>query len=303
MSNKTFDKLASFQKVISLLRKVWYSKVMDISYTITSHEHGKTVKQFFAELNYSTEHVKRLKYEPCGITVNGEHKTVRCVLKEGDVLRLHLPVKVYTAQGTREKARILYADEYLYVAEKPYGVFTHADNVHFGGTFADMLANSFQNFELHVLTRLDYTTSGVVLGALDPLTAERLATMLEKREVQKVYYAICTSRPKEPSGTVCLPLSVKNSTAYVDYENGKEAITEYEVVRQTPKGFLLKLTPVTGRTHQLRAHLSAIGCAILGDEKYGGQPSDRVYLHASQLTFTHPVTHQTVTVKSDCNFD
>ncbi len=281
---------------------------MTVTYTITAENAGLTIKQLFEKLQYSTEHIKRLKYHTEGITVNGFHKTVRYVLAEGDVLTLTTPAKLYTAQGTLQKATVLYSDEYLYVAEKPYGVFTHADNVHFGNTFADMLANTLENFELHILTRLDYTTSGVVLGAFDELTAERLSVLQQNRAVNKTYYAICTNMPPQNEGEINLPLITRNSTAYVD-ENGKEAITRYKVVCTTAKGVLVQLTPVTGRTHQLRAHLSAIGSPILGDEKYGGTPSDRVYLHATTLSFTHPVTGKNISVTSpppfgtDCRMD
>ena len=123
------------------------------------------------------------------------------------------------------------------------------------------------------------------------------------------------ARTRTTKGRISLPLSpdfYNRPRQIVDYEGGKEAITEYEfLLPNTPplgevgRGLLVKLRPLTGRTHQLRvhcAHHDGLGMPILGDPLYGFEPSNRMYLHATRLSFVHPVTNEPITIESPAPF-
>lgn len=263
---------------------------------------GLTIKRFLEESGYSTSQIKRFKYNG-EISVNGKPQTVRYVLEKGDVLTLRTFSRLQSPQPARDKAKIIYADEYLYVAEKPYGVATHPDRAHKNNTFGNMLAAAFgQDFELRIITRLDKTTSGLVLGALDEITAEKLNAMQLKHEIRKEYAALVEGRVTQ-GGEINLPLlrlDKQNKTAVS--EQGKPAVTKYRVEEIRQNCTLLRVFPLTGRTHQIRAHLSAIGHPVIGDETYGAGKADRIKLHCRSIAFVHPFTGEIVEVRSPIDF-
>lgn len=275
---------------------------MKLQFIVSADNDGKTINQIFAEKGYSTELVKKFKYDG-EIAINGKHCTVRQVLKTGDVLTLVANENALHPVPAEVPAEIVYADEYLYVAAKPYGINTHPDLAHREGSLANGLSAYFgEDFALRIVTRLDRTTSGLVLGALDPVTAEKLNAMQLRHEIAKRYVAVVCGTPPETCGTIRLPLlrdDEHNKTIVAD--NGKQSTTEYRIISTLPERNLavIALTPHTGRTHQLRAHLAAVGCPILGDVLYGGTLADRIYLHCRSLGFAHPVTGKQVYVTSE----
>lgn len=208
---------------------------------------------------------------------------------------------------------IIYEDEWLIAINKP----THLLSVPGKRQLAnaeDMLGDMLQTRGIQhprawrpkMVHRLDMDTSGVLIAAKDEATyraMQRLFALLEN--VKKEYVAVlsCTDEqiavlPK--SGRVSLPLSsdfMNRPRQCVDYEHGKEAITEYEVIDREIHTILLH--PLTGRTHQLRmhcAHHDALGMPILGDPLYGNAQAERMFLHARKVTFVHPVTRENIEI-------
>lgn len=283
--------------------RLLYNAFMKLTVNITKQYDGKALKQYLAEQGYSTTQVKRFKYGG-EITVNGEAVTVRHVLKEGDVLTLTTDERLSSPELATVSAEILYADEYLYVAKKPYGVAIHPDRAHKTDTFGNMLAASFGGFQLHIITRLDKTTSGLVLGALDEVTAQRLNSLQQNHEIAKTYVALVEGIVQNDDGEIALPLSRldgQNKTV-VDLANGKPSKTQYGVKNRYSNTTLLTVTPLTGRTHQIRAHLAAIGHPIVGDVLYGATPYERIMLHCERLSFAHPYTGEQIDVSSPIDF-
>ncbi|MCH5151900.1 MAG: RluA family pseudouridine synthase [Clostridiales bacterium] len=278
---------------------------MKLTVKITHKEQGVTVKQYLAEQGYSTSQTKRLKYGGV-IAVNDEPVTVRHVLQEGDVLTLETEQRPSSPLVATIPAEILFVDEHLYVAKKPYGVAIHPDRAHKSDTFGNMLAASFgENFRLRIVTRLDKTTSGLVLGALDEVTAEKLNALQQRHEIAKTYIALVEGVLENENGEIDLPLAridAENKTV-VDLECGKPSKTRYGVKKRNENTTLLTVTPLTGRTHQIRAHLAAIGHPIVGDTLYGASPAERIMLHCERLTFTHPYTGEQVVVTSPADFN
>lgn len=275
---------------------------MKISLNIDDKLAGKTIKQLFAEMQLSTLQVKRFKYDG-SITVNGNPKTVRYILQKDDWLVAKNNERLAKQRSSETPARLLYKDEYLYVASKPHGIATHPDRTHREDTLGNMLAATIgDEFALRVITRLDKVTSGCVLGALDEVVAEKLNSLQLCHGIQKTYIALVDGKT-EPFGEIRLPLArMDGQNKTVVNKDGKQSETLYEAVAYCNGKTLLHVTPQTGRTHQIRAHLSAIGHPIVGDELYGGSPAARVMLHCQTLQFVHPITGTTVCVSDPCPF-
>ena len=192
---------------------------------------------------------------------------------------------------------VVYEDDVLAVVNKPSGLLSVP-----GRTERHSVATLVQERWPGALLvhRLDLYTSGLLVIAKHRETYRNLQQQFSEHSVQKRYVALL-SRPfpadKPTKGTISLPLyadPMNRPRQCVDYQLGKTAITDYELLGTHNGHALIALYPQTGRTHQLRmhcAHEDGIGCPILGDELYG-QPSDRLYLHAEQITLTHPATGQ-----------
>ncbi len=262
-----------------------------INFVVQQDLAGKTLKDFFTMQHFSTEQIKRYKF--CGeISVNGQIVAVNHILRLGDIVKLCTNKRLETPSFAAEAAKVLFADDYLYVAEKPFGMAIHPDRAHPNGTLGNGLATYFgEGFELRIVTRLDKTTSGLVLGALDEVTAQRLNEMQRQHKIFKQYLAVAEGHFEQQQGQIALPLlrDDQHNKTLVDF-NGKEALTEYTVLEQQENFAKLLVVPQTGRTHQIRAHLSAIGHPIVGDVLYGAQPAPRIMLHCQSLSFLHPIT-------------
>jgi 23S rRNA-/tRNA-specific pseudouridylate synthase len=145
---------------------------------------------------------------------------------------------------------------------------------------------------------------------LKPRAYDALRKQFEERTIRKFYWAVCAKAPKEPSGVIKLSIAERGGeragrdvpkTAFVS-STGKPAVTAYRVLDQSELGALIEARPVTGRLHQVRVHLDAIGCTILGDDFYGPKSlrvaSPRLALHAHRLIFKHPTTGQEMDIKT-----
>lgn len=270
---------------------------MKITFDVTATLAGKTIKQYFEMEELSTTEVKRFKYDG-RILANGQSVTVRYQMKLGDKMEFATNERLQTPSFAKTPAKVLYADDHLYVAYKPYGVAIHPDLAHHTETFGNMLATAFgETFTLHIVTRLDKTTDGLVLGALDEITAQRLNDMQFMHEIHKTYHAVVEGC-LQGSGKITLPLARQGNKTVVS-ETGKNALSFYKVLQNNQHTTLVELTLGTGRTHQLRAHLSAIGHPIIGDKLYGATTGDRILLTCVRLEFAHPHTKENVVVQLD----
>ncbi len=200
---------------------------------------------------------------------------------------------------------VLYADADVAVVSKPAGLVVHPGAGHETGTMASGLLQRFPDvagvgepMRPGIVHRLDRDTSGLMVVARSPHAYEVLTTALAAREVERRYTALAWGEFDSRRGTIDAPIgrSTARRTRMAVREAGREARTGYEVIRQfhDPTVALVECTLETGRTHQIRVHLSAIGHPIVGDGTYGGdrQPlrPGRPFLHAYSLAFIHPET-------------
>ncbi len=202
-------------------------------------------------------------------------------IEENDSIELIAPNKI-----VNKKPPVIYEDKNVVVFNKPVGFLSISK-----GDFNP--EDTLENYGLPA-HRLDRATSGVVIVAKDSATKSFLQKQFQQRKVHKTYYAIVVGHPKEQHAVINIPIarSVKNPTTFLPNVEGREAVTEYQVLAQNEKYSLLELKPKTGRTHQLRVHLKFIGTPILGDPIYGEEKNNkhvnRMYLHAQSLEITIP---------------
>ncbi|KQO83667.1 RluA family pseudouridine synthase [Rhizobium sp. Leaf262] len=203
---------------------------------------------------------------------------------------------------------IVYQDDDLLVLDKPSGLLSVPGRD--PGLF-DSLATRVQKRFKHALmiNRLDKDTSGIVLMSLNRKAHAAVASQFENRETDKSYIAVVWGHVEPESGQIDLPLAIDphNKPRHrVDHEGGKAALTAWRVIERLPlPATRLRLHPKTGRTHQLRVHMQAIGHPILGDAFYANDSalaaSSRLLLHAQEVTFRHPDGHD-VTFTVPCPF-
>ncbi|WP_308917770.1 RluA family pseudouridine synthase [Jannaschia sp. LMIT008] len=192
---------------------------------------------------------------------------------------------------------VVHRDADLLVVDKPAGLLSVPGR---GAHLADSLLTRLQESEPEVLLchRLDRDTSGVMVFALTKAGQRGMGRLFETRKVAKRYVARVHGRVAEAKGTVDLPLIVdweNRPLQHVDHERGKPAVTDWKVLESKDSETRMRLMPRTGRSHQLRVHMQAIGHPILGDPFYAtpGMPHmERLMLHAEGLKFAHPVTEK-----------
>ena len=194
---------------------------------------------------------------------------------------------------------IIYEDREIAVICKPAGLLSVPGKTVAPSVYSILRKKYPEATGPLIVHRLDMATSGLMVIAKTDFAYHRLQQQFAHHTVKKKYTALVCGRVAQRQGTVSLPLLpdfLDRPRQTVNREYGKEAVTHYEVVEERPDNLtLLALFPFTGRTHQLRvhcAHREGLACPILGDPLYGNRPADRLYLHAGELTFQHPLTQE-----------
>lgn len=206
---------------------------------------------------------------------------------------------------------ILYEDPYLLAVNKPAGMVVHPAVGNWSGTFVNALLHHCNTLDTQnslrpgIVHRLDKETTGVLLAAKDEITQKKLVEAFANRQMHKEYVAICLGHPGNRVIAKNIgrhPIRRKEITVLED--KGKEAITTVETLAYNEKFSYVRLLPKTGRTHQLRVHLKAVGSPILGDAIYGNPSVNKKYgvkrqlLHAHLLRFSHPRTKEQIELKA-----
>jgi tRNA pseudouridine32 synthase/23S rRNA pseudouridine746 synthase len=203
---------------------------------------------------------------------------------------------------------IVYQDEDLVVLNKPSGLLTVPGRL---PEHKDCLQKRVQKVlpSATIVHRLDMATSGILLMALNKPSHVAISRQFEKRKTEKRYIARVFGTLNQPTGTIDQPLICdwpNRPKQKIDHEKGKKSLTHYKVLSFDEKSTLIELTPVTGRSHQLRVHMLHLGHPILGDRLYAHQQalleSPRLKLHAKWLKIFHPVTNQPLTFMVNCPF-
>ena len=268
---------------------------------------GERLDVFLAEVAGTRTKAQRL-IDAGLVRVDGTPKPKRHVLSGGERV-------TYGALEARPRAdvppaefRIAHEDEHLFVIDKPPGVVVHPARGHEQGTLVQALegrvAGGPDPERPGVVHRLDRDTSGLLLLARDEETHAALQAALRARQITREYLALVEGRPPARRGTIDAPLGRDRrvrTRISSDTDDPHHAVTHFETERALPEDTLLRVTLETGRTHQIRAHLLAIGHPVAGDPEYGSAGRhglSRQFLHAARLAFEHPATGEALAIET-----
>lgn len=245
------------------------------------------------------------------VRVNGQPARASHLVRVGDTVEVEpAGLAPLRAQPEALPLKILYEDADVVVVDKPAGMVVHVGAGHHDGTLVNALLHHFGslssiNGDLRpgIVHRIDRETSGVLAVARTDAAHQSLAAQFARREVEKTYLAIVHGVPKPASGRITTPIArdpVRRVRMTTKTGTGRAALTEYKVLEDFGRFSFLQVRIGTGRTHQIRVHLSSIRHPIVGDHLYGAprRDSPRFFLHAWRLTFRSPSTNETITVET-----
>ncbi len=261
-----------------------------------SYDGKKVIAYLRGEAKFSARLVNSLKRIEKGITLNGEHIRTVDIMHKGDILAVNIPEDKNSIEPVEYPLDIVYEDNDIIVINKPAGLAMHPTHNHQGDTLANAvtayLVSKGANTAFRAVGRLDKSTSGLVVCALNKYSAASLAG-----NFVKTYFAIVKGR-FEGTGTIDRPIyrpdPMKTLRAVGD--DGDRAVTHWQCLWTDGDISLMRITLETGRTHQIRVHFASIGAPLCGDDMYGSTDmrSGRAALHCGILDFVHPVTGETM---------
>ena len=277
------------------------------AYSIVEEHQGLTVEVYLKQvLMYSGRKIQKLTRLK-GILLNKKTVFLQKKVKTGDILRvLALEDLSYGVEPESGPVEILYEDSYLIVLNKPSGLLVHPAGQTSQGTLSNYLANYYQQqgviCTVRPIHRLDRETSGCVIFAKDSPTQTLLETSLKEGILKRTYQAVVNGIVDPPAGTINAPIGphpTKPNRRAIN-QKGDQAVTHYKTVHNFSEASLLELTLATGRTHQIRVHLTHIGHPIIGDKMYGKGSAliSGQALHALSLHFPHPVEQGDIVVEA-----
>lgn len=282
-----------------------------IRFTVGKDGQGKRADKVIAAYlgdDYSRTYVKKL-IENSLVLSSGETLQADSKLECGQVVELELMDIPSSAPPEAEDIplEIVYEDESIIAVNKPAGMVVHPASGNWSGTlvnalmhYSDRLASSGQEQRPGIVHRLDKDTSGLLLAAKTDKVLRKLRKLFQDRSIEKTYVAFVEGSPVRDKASVNAPLGrhlTDRKRMNVRFQGGKEALTEYEVIKSYDSFSVLRIRIHTGRTHQIRVHMAYLGHPVVGDAKYGGSGRlSRQALHALSLAFAHPVSGKKITL-------
>jgi 23S rRNA pseudouridine1911/1915/1917 synthase len=279
-------------------------------FQLVIHENWKnvTIDQILKEHWQAPKKLIHIMRMDKDIKVNGEYLPWNHPLSTGDIVQINLFKETdYGVLPSYGELNVLYEDDHLIVVNKPAGMDTHPNQPGDVGTLANLIAFHFQsmgeNCRVMHIHRLDRDTSGAVVFAKHPLSKAILDRLLIMRKVKRTYLALVHGRLKQKKGTISEPIGRDrhHNTRRRVSPSGQEAVTHYRVLEVRENMTLTEVVLDTGRTHQIRVHMSHIGHPLAGDTLYGGKPIyKRQALHAARISFPHPMTGESIECEAEC---
>lgn len=270
-----------------------------MEFRIGKEENGISVLDFLrVKVGISRAMLRKLKFSEGGITVDGEHVTVRKILSEGETLSIRAEDEAPSENiaPTDIALEVAYEDDELVIPNKPPFMPTHPSHNHYDDTVANALAFRYRDrtppFVFRPVNRLDRNTSGLVLVAKNRMAASKLFAAMSRGEIKKSYIAVLDGTLPALEGEIEANVARLDASIILRCvsENGDYALTKYKVLYTDGCRSVVLAMPLTGRTHQLRVHFAHLGAPIVGDELYGAESPfiARHALHAARLSFPHP---------------
>jgi 23S rRNA pseudouridine1911/1915/1917 synthase len=271
---------------------------------------GERLDRFLASLpEVGSRGVAERLLETGTVLVDGRPLDKSRRLSGGEELEFEPPEpEVTTLEPEQMDLRIAYEDEHLMVVDKPAGLVVHPASGHATGTLVQgLLEHDIAGGDAArpgIVHRLDRDTSGLMVVACSEEAHARLQKLIRNRALERHYTALVVGRPRSRSGRIEAPIGRDRRDPLrhsLDTDKPREAVTHFEVRELLPRHTLLDVRLETGRTHQIRVHLAAVGLPVAGDAVYGRPREldlERQFLHAGRLAFPHPFTEERVDVES-----
>ena len=284
-------------------------KAFELSWNIAAGEEGMILREFLKSQHISKAALADIKFQGGKIKVNGQEVTVRYILQSGDKVTVQFPVEKCSDGLIAENLPldIVYEDDYVLVINKPAFVNTIPSREHPSGSIANRVAGYYlmQGIQstVHVVTRLDRDTSGIMLIAKHRHVHHLLSEQQKRGEVKRTYVAFVHGHVA-PEGKVEAPIG-RRSSSIIEREvraDGQYACTLFKRLHAFEGDYsYVQLRLLTGRTHQIRVHMAHIGHPLLGDDLYGGtlERISRQALHCCQIKFIHPFTGEQMVFEAE----
>jgi 23S rRNA pseudouridine1911/1915/1917 synthase len=279
-----------------------------ISIRVPDDASGERLDRFLAASLGSRTRAQSL-IDAARVRVDGRSRPKRHAVRPGEVIEVDIPDQPppRPAHSTAQ-FEIAYQDEHLLVVDKPAGMVVHPARGNRSGTLAQALegvaAGGEEPSRAGIVHRLDRDTSGLLVVAKSDDVHRALRGLLASRRIHREYLALVEGQVEARSGTIEAPIGRDRRDPLlvsIDTDTPRDARTHFRLERLLPGASLLRVELETGRTHQIRVHMAAIGHPIVGDRQYGGGAADgltRQFLHATRLRFEHPVTGEEIDVQS-----
>lgn len=267
-----------------------------------------SVEENLKSYGFSSRVCTMLKRELGLVTVKGKAIFVVDNVKAGDEIKIIVKETPIHIEPYDFPINIVMNDEDIAVIDKPYGIASISTTAHYNMSLMNALAVYWGDYVYHPVTRLDKGTSGLMLIAKHGLAHSLLNSELSEgngKKVSREYLAVVTGDVPD-SGIIDAPIAHIDKSSYrrVVDSTGKRAVTEYQTVGRFGRYSLVRLKLHTGRTHQIRVHMSHIGCPLVGDTLYGGiDVLNRPALHSAKIRFCHPITGVLIELESELPSD
>lgn len=263
----------------------------------------KSLKDFFALFNVAKTKMNYLIANNCCF-INGEVATYDSILKQNDYLMIDITkYESLDYLPINKQIQILYEDDYLLIINKPCGYIIYPDDKTKTNTIANFVAHYYQTKQMDITIRhchrLDNNTTGCLIFAKDLITHSIIDKMFANHQIEKTYLAIVEGM-MHGKGTINKPISKDRhiNGKMIIHPNGLNALTSYEVISTSQKASLLSIKIQTGRTHQIRVHMSSLLHPLYGDKLYGAVTDSHIMLHCLSLKFNHPILGKKVYIKA-----
>ena len=292
-------------------------------YKVTGSDTGMRLDALIAKISDESRSAAQRAIEEGRVTVGGRAESKKYAVKEGDEISFTETEAVpYEAEAEDIPLDIVYEDDDIIVINKPSGMVVHPAPGNYTGTLVNALLWHCKEslsgiggvMRPGIVHRIDKDTSGLLVVAKNDASHRALSEELGYHGIEREYHALVRGGFKEPTGTVDLPIGRhpvdrKRMAVIRSGENARDAVTHYEVIRPYGQITYLRLKLETGRTHQIRVHMSHLGHALLGDEVYASTKTvfekqhaplfDGQILHAKRLSLTHPRTKERMTFECE----
>ena len=282
---------------------------MKLSYKIKKSDANISIHNILQNtLNISAKLLTKLiKNEK--ISINQNKCDTRNLANSGDVIEIDfsIPENSSNIVPTKMKLDIIYEDDWFLVINKPSGIPIHPSRLHYTDSLSNGIKFYFDSIglakKIRPVNRLDLGTSGLVIFAKCEYIQECFARQMTNKIFQKEYLCFVNGFLEQKTGRIDLPIARKKDSIIercIDKNNGQHSVTHYEVMKEFSNYSLVKCKLETGRTHQIRVHMAAIGHPLLGDTLYGMKSEliNRQALHSYRISCVHPISKESIVFES-----